>query len=101
MSISIESPRVEAANKANRADAEVWRWFCCMYEENRLSWLFSSGKWSVRVDDRPVASDFDFDSAVRAARARSSSRGRPIRPQKSPKPSEILVTVGVGRVKMA
>lgn len=60
--------RGDAANQANRADAEVWRWFCCAYEERRIRWCYSAGLWYVSVDNRHLSTEADFDAAIRVAR---------------------------------
>lgn len=62
--------RAEAANSANRDDAALWRWFCLMYEDRRLRWCASGSGWLVSVDHRHLATEFDFDAAIRSARDR-------------------------------
>lgn len=59
--------RAEAANSANRDDAALWRWFCLMYEDRRLRWCASGSGWLVSVDHRHLATEFDFDAAIRSA----------------------------------
>lgn len=93
--------REEAACTANRDDAELWRWFCLMYEEGRVRWCASASGWLVSVDHRHLATEPDFDAAMRTARQRFES-GRS-RKSKVVRPSvdicNVTVSIGLGRVK--
>ena len=62
--------RIEAANRANQEDGELWRWFCLAYEEGRIRWCQSSQGWSVSMDHKHLSTEMDFDAAVRVARQR-------------------------------
>jgi hypothetical protein len=101
MRMELQSPREQAALMANQADAEMWRWFCQMHEENRIRWCLAHGLWYVSVDHRHLATEPDFDTAIRAARQRAiEGVNKTLRARKKkPLPSEVLVTVGVGRIK--
>jgi hypothetical protein len=63
--------RQSAANAANAEDAEIWRWFAGLVEDRRIRWCLAGGSWLVSVDHRHVATDENFDRAIRAARQRS------------------------------
>ncbi|KAA0998011.1 hypothetical protein FVF58_46455 [Paraburkholderia panacisoli] len=65
--------RQSAANAANAEDADIWRWFAGLVEERRIRWCFADGRWLVSVDHRHVATDENFDHAIRTARR--SGRG--------------------------
>lgn len=70
--------RGEAASIANRDDAELWRWFCLMFEERRIRWCESGRGWLVSVDHKHLATEPDFDAAVRNAHNRYKlARQRP------------------------
>jgi hypothetical protein len=62
--------RTEAAHRANQEDAGLWRWFCLAYEEGRIRWCRSPEGWLVSVDHKHLATERDFDAAIRAARMR-------------------------------
>jgi len=72
-----ETIRTAAARLANRDDADLWRWFCMMYEEGRLRWCAAGHGWLVSVDHRHLATEPDFDAAMRIAyrRFRSGCQG--------------------------
>jgi glutamate-1-semialdehyde aminotransferase len=59
--------RIEAARQANRDDADLWRWFCGVYQEGRIRWCRSSECWFVSVDHKHLAIEPDFDAAIRNA----------------------------------
>lgn len=63
--------RQSAANAANADDADIWRWFAGLIEERRIRWCLADGRWLVSVDHRHVATDQNFDHAIRTARRRS------------------------------
>jgi hypothetical protein len=65
-----ERERTDAAHRANQEDADLWRWFCLAYEEGRIRWCRSHEGWLVSVDHKHLATERDFDAAIRAARAR-------------------------------
>lgn len=62
--------RNAAANAANEEDAALWRWFSGLLEEGRVRWCRSAGTWLVSVDHKHLATEENFDKAVRAARDR-------------------------------
>jgi hypothetical protein len=68
--------RTDAAIQANRDDAHSWRWFCVAYQDGRIRWCRSSQGWLVSVDHRHVATDADFDAAIRMAHARHQAKPR-------------------------
>ena len=63
--------RQGAANTANAEDADIWRWFDALVQERRIRWCYAHGSWLVSVDHRHIATDENFDHAVRTARWRS------------------------------
>lgn len=102
LSNSLEDVRQRAAHAANQMDAELWRWFCLMCDERRIQWGYFEGKWFVRIDDRHLSTELDFDSAIRGARTRHlSSKARRLRAKvpRTLSPPDVFVTIGVGRVK--
>ena len=66
--------RTAAAQAANAADADLWRWFSTMMDERRIRWCQTGEVWLVSVDHRHMATDVCFDSAIRAAKAEFSVR---------------------------
>jgi hypothetical protein len=68
-----EDVRRDAANRANEEDALLWRWFSVFYEEGRISWRHARQGWLVKIDRKHVATEPDFDSALRSARIRHLS----------------------------
>ncbi|SEJ85191.1 hypothetical protein SAMN05192539_1020116 [Paraburkholderia diazotrophica] len=68
--------RAAAARCADREDAGLWRWFCLMYEDRRLRWCPSARGWLVTVDHRHLATENDFDAAIRRAREVFESDGQ-------------------------
>jgi hypothetical protein len=71
-----ERTRAEAVNSANEADASLWRWFCQAYEDGRIRWCKSAEGWLVSVDHKHLATESDFDTAIRTARTRYFSGQR-------------------------
>ncbi|MCE4575248.1 hypothetical protein QCE73_38170 [Caballeronia sp. LZ029] len=63
--------RRSAAIAANAEDADIWRWFANLVEERRIRWCLANGSWLVSVDHRHVATDKDFDVAIRGAKVRT------------------------------
>jgi hypothetical protein len=63
--------RRSAAIAANAEDAEIWRWFSNLVEERRIRWCLANGSWLVSVDHRHVATDKNFDEAIRGAKLRT------------------------------
>lgn len=63
--------RQNAANAVNAEDADIWRWFAGLVEERRIRWCLAGGSWLVSVDHRHVATDENFDHAIRTARLSS------------------------------
>lgn len=70
LAITRDSVRSEAAKNADRDDATLWRWFSEMYEDGRIRWCRSAQGWLVSVDHRHLATEADFDAAIRIARER-------------------------------
>jgi hypothetical protein len=62
--------RTEAAKIADRDDATLWRWFSELYEDGRIRWCRSARGWLVSVDHRHLATENDFDTAIRKSRER-------------------------------
>ena len=81
--IDLRSARDAAASAANAEDASLWRWFSGLFEERRIRWFPSRDKWLVFVDHKHVATESDFDTAIRtakhAAEVHVSVRKRPVR----------------------
>jgi hypothetical protein len=93
--------RAEAAIIANRDDADLWRWFCLMYGDGRLRWYASGLHWFVCVDHKHLATEADFDAAIRSARHRFESghrHSRKVRPGSGNAPN-VTLSIGLGRVK--
>jgi hypothetical protein len=72
---AMEQARIEAAAKANAADAALWRWLTAMLEERRIKWRYSFSHWVVNVDRNCVATEASFDRAIRAAKENAERRG--------------------------
>lgn len=68
--LNFDSVRSEAAQTANEVDAALWRWFSAAYEEGRIRWCQSGQGWLVSVDHKHLATERDFDTAIRMARER-------------------------------
>ncbi|WP_269507673.1 hypothetical protein [Burkholderia sp. IMCC1007] len=60
--------RSQAAIVANSDDAAVWRWFSSLMDDRRVRWCHATDRWFVSVDNRHVATEPSFDSAIRAAK---------------------------------
>ncbi|SAL71667.1 hypothetical protein AWB69_08670 [Caballeronia udeis] len=71
-----EQLRLQAARRANEEDASLWRWFCGLYEEGRIRWRKAAEGWLVSVDHKHLATEMEFDAAIRVARQRYFSGGR-------------------------
>jgi hypothetical protein len=71
-----------------------------MYEDGRLGWRISPYGWLVRVDRKHLATETDFDAAIRTARQRFESGCR--RPPKAGDESEMAsgVVVSFGQSRM-
>jgi hypothetical protein len=70
LAINSEQVRREAAKLADKEDATLWRWFSEFYEEGRIRWCRSARGWLVSVDHRHLATEADFDTAIRISRER-------------------------------
>jgi hypothetical protein len=70
LAINREQIRSEAAKLADKEDATLWRWFSEFYEEGRIRWCRSARGWLVSVDHRHLATEADFDAAIRISRER-------------------------------
>jgi hypothetical protein len=67
-SVRTKKIRGQAADAANAEDAALWRWFSGLFEEGRLRWCKSAAGWLVSVDHRHLATEGNFDDAIRAAK---------------------------------
>ncbi|USX06779.1 hypothetical protein [Paraburkholderia fungorum] len=74
--IQYDHVRSRAARHANEEDASLWRWFCVLYEEGRIRWCRAAQGWLVSVDHKHLATEPDFDTAIRMARERFFSGRR-------------------------
>lgn len=70
MSVSFDTVRTRAAKHADKEDASLWRWFSELYEEGRIRWCRSPQGWLVSVDHKHLATESDFDAAIRKSRER-------------------------------
>jgi hypothetical protein len=70
VAVTRDNIRSEAAKLADREDATLWRWFSEMYEDRRIRWCRAAQGWLVSVDHRHLATEADFDAAIRIARER-------------------------------
>ncbi|WP_082862321.1 hypothetical protein [Caballeronia hypogeia] len=73
LAITRNDVRSEAAALADQEDARLWRWFSELYDEGRIRWCRSSQGWLVSVDHRHLATESDFDTAIRISRERCYS----------------------------
>lgn len=64
----LQRVRAEAALAVNADDADVWRWFSSLMDDHRVRWRHTANKWLVSVDNRHVATEQSFDSAIRSAK---------------------------------
>jgi hypothetical protein len=67
---SFEMRRMAAAASANQEDAQLWRMFLQLYEDRRIRWCNSPDGWLVSIDHRHVATEANFDQAIRGAISR-------------------------------
>ncbi|BFG80117.1 hypothetical protein PTKU46_81510 [Paraburkholderia terrae] len=67
LAITRDNVRSEAAKLADKEDATLWRWFSELYEDGRIRWCRSAQGWLVSVDHRHLATEADFDAAIRVA----------------------------------
>jgi len=65
--------REDAVRWTDKDDATLWRWFSLMYDEGRIRWCRSSDGWLVTVDQKHLATEEDFDTAIRLANSRYHS----------------------------
>ncbi|SPB17228.1 hypothetical protein NOV72_04433 [Caballeronia novacaledonica] len=70
LAIIQDKVRSEAAKLADKEDATLWRWFSELYDEGRIRWCRSAHGWLVSVDHKHLATEPDFDTAIRVSRAR-------------------------------
>ncbi|SOE90619.1 hypothetical protein SAMN05446935_9930 [Burkholderia sp. YR290] len=70
LTLRYKAEREKAANAANAEDADVWRWFCALFEEGRLRWCRSPNGWLVSIDHKHLSTEDSFDEAIRVARDR-------------------------------
>ena len=70
MLVSFDSLRRQAAKHADKDDACLWRWFSELYEEGRIRWCRSPHGGLVSVDHKHLATEDDFDAAIRKSRER-------------------------------
>jgi hypothetical protein len=70
LAIINDTVRSDAAKLADKDDATLWRWFSGLYDEGRIRWCRSAQGWLVSVDHKHLATEPDFDAAIRASRER-------------------------------
>lgn len=73
LSVSRHESRHEAARVADHDDASLWRWFCMMYDDDRIRWCRCYQGWLVSIDHKHLATEANFNSAIRIARDRYHS----------------------------
>ncbi|ALX17268.1 hypothetical protein P350_37440 [Burkholderia cepacia JBK9] len=73
----LQKVRAEAALAVNADDADVWRWFSSLMDDHRIRWRDTDNKWLVSVDNRHVATEQSFDSAIRSAKDAVDLRDSP------------------------
>lgn len=84
---SMAVKRAAARENANAEDAALWRWFAALLEDRRIRWCHSGRGWLVSVDHRHVATDTQFDQAMRMAKE-NAERGGSVRIDTPSKPDE-------------
>ncbi|WP_241021607.1 hypothetical protein [Burkholderia sp. Ac-20353] len=72
---AMERVRLDAAAAANAEDASIWRWFSALLEERRIRWRYMFDRWVVNVDRTHVATEENFDAAIRAAKNAAERQG--------------------------
>nr|WP_244109099.1 hypothetical protein [Burkholderia anthina] len=72
---AMERVRLDAAAAANAEDASIWRWFSALLEERRIRWRYMFDSWVVNVDRAHVATEQNFDDAIRAAKLAAERLG--------------------------
>ncbi|WP_460904259.1 hypothetical protein [Paraburkholderia jirisanensis] len=72
---AMQRVRLEAAAAANTEDAAIWRWFSALMEERRVRWRYMFDRWVINVDRVHVATEPNFDDAIRAAKEGAAKRG--------------------------
>ncbi|CAB3974705.1 hypothetical protein BLA3211_08146 [Burkholderia aenigmatica] len=72
---AMERVRFDAAVAANAEDASIWRWFSVLLEERRIRWRYMFDSWVVNVDRAHVATEQNFDDAIRAAKLAAEQLG--------------------------
>ncbi|MFM0325669.1 hypothetical protein [Caballeronia glebae] len=75
LAIIQDKTRSDAARQADKEDATLWRWFSDLYEEGRIRWCRSAQGWLVSVDHKHLATEPDFDAAIRVSRERFFNAG--------------------------
>ncbi|SAL69661.1 hypothetical protein AWB74_04019 [Caballeronia arvi] len=70
LAIINDTVRSDAAKLADKEDATLWRWFSGLYDEGRIRWCRSAQGWLVSVDHKHLATEPDFDAAIRVSRER-------------------------------
>ncbi|SAK81297.1 hypothetical protein AWB76_05520 [Caballeronia temeraria] len=70
LAIIQDTVRRDAAKQADKDDATLWRWFSGLYDEGRIRWCRSAQGWLVSVDHKHLATETDFDAAIRVSRER-------------------------------
>ena len=69
-----ERIRHEAAFVASAEDASLWRWSTAFFEDRRIRWRLSRSGYVITVDRRHVATNEDFDKAIRGAKAKTEAK---------------------------
>jgi hypothetical protein len=76
LAITRDDIRNTAAKNADREDATLWRWFSDLHEDGRIRWCRAARGWLVSVDHKHLATEPDFDTAIRVSRERYFSGER-------------------------
>ena len=70
LNLGFHAARENATKASNEEYAALWRWFCEFFEEGRVRWCRSAEGWLVSVDHKHLATEPDFDTAIRVSRER-------------------------------
>jgi hypothetical protein len=67
LQMQLEVVRLQAAASANSADAQVWRWYADLMEDERVKCIKTRSGWVIEIDGVCAIDDCSFDCAVRRA----------------------------------
>jgi hypothetical protein len=76
LSASMCDTRTEATRVTDHDEVALWRWFCMMYDEDRIRWCRCHQNWLVSIDHTHLATESNFDTAIKTARNRFYSGRR-------------------------